>query len=98
MDKYIDKIKQITLAALDGEKVKIILFGSRARGDHNLASDVDIGVISPEGMDARKLTILRNRLEEENIPYKVEIVNFAETSADFKKEALRGAIVWKDWN
>lgn len=35
-------------------------------------------------------------IEDSNIPYKVEVVNFSEVSEGFKKSALKEAIVWKD--
>ena len=80
---------------LEDEKVKIILFGSRARLDNRLTSDVDIGLIPYERLDKRKVVFLKERIEDLNIPYKVEIVDFSTVSSDFKKEALKGAIIWK---
>jgi predicted nucleotidyltransferase len=92
---YIRELKDLVLAFLRGEPVKVILFGSRARGDNSPASDVDIGII-PRGMiDAAKLALLREKIEDSNIPYKVEVVDFSHTSASFKEEALKEALVWK---
>lgn len=95
-NKYILKLKQAALAFFQDEDVKIILFGSRARGDNYRASDVDLGVIPYGEFDKRKITLLRGKIESLNIPYKVEVVDFSEVSAEFKKEALKGAVVWKD--
>jgi len=39
--------------------------------------------------------MLREKIEESTIPYKVEIINLEEASDDFKKEILRDAVVWK---
>ena len=97
-NKYIEKLNQLVLAVLAGEDVKIILFGSRARGEGRVTSDVDIGLIPYGKIDKRKLLFLEEKIEELNIPYKVEIVNFLQVSADFKREAMKGAVVWKDWN
>ena len=44
-NSYLEKIRKLTLSVLEGEKVKIILFGSRGRQDNHLTSDVDIGLI-----------------------------------------------------
>jgi len=93
---YMTKVKRLVLSSLQGEKVKIIMFGSRARQDNHATSDVDIGIIPQGKMSSRKITLLRERIEQLNVPYKVEIVNFAEVSEDFKKEALKEVIVWKD--
>jgi len=35
-------------------------------------------------------------VENLNIPYKVEIVDFSEVSESFRKESLKDAMVWKD--
>jgi len=88
----------LTLASLDGEKVKVVLFGSRARQEHRRTSDVDIGLIPSGALNKKKLVLLKDKVEELNIPYKVEIVDFSQASSDFKKETMKGAVIWKDWN
>lgn len=95
-NEHLKKLKKITLELLKDEKVKIVLFGSRARKDNNIGSDVDIGILPLGEFDERKLTILREWIEQLNIPYKVEIVNFAEVSESFKKAAMKEAVIWKD--
>ena len=95
-NKYIQKIKELVLDYLKDEEVKIVLFGSRARKDSSIFSDVDIGVMSYGKLDETRLILLREKVENLNIPYKVEIVNFSEVSPEFKEEALREIIVWKE--
>ncbi len=95
-DRYISKLKEIVIEFFKKEKVKIVLFGSRARKDNYVYSDVDIGIIPYGKIDEKNITFLKEKLEESMIPYKVEIVNFQEVSPDLKKVALKDAIVWKD--
>jgi predicted nucleotidyltransferase len=95
-NKYIEKLKDLVLGIFRGEDVGIVLFGSRARNENSLRSDVDIGLIPRGKFDRKKITILKEKVEDMNIPYKVDIVNFAEVSADFRVEALKGAIAWKN--
>ena len=95
-NKYITRLKGEITTFFEDEDVKIVLFGSRARGDNHPAADVDIGIIPSGGLDNTRIALLHEKIEDLNIPYKVEIVNFAEVSESFKKEALRQAIVWKD--
>ncbi|MFH1191353.1 MAG: nucleotidyltransferase domain-containing protein [Candidatus Omnitrophota bacterium] len=95
-NKYLEELKNLALEILKDEKVKIILFGSRARGDNNIISDVDIGLVPYGQLAKNKVIILKEKIEDLNIPYKVELVNFSEVSEDFKKEALKGAVVWKE--
>lgn len=94
--KYLLRLKELVINSLKDREVKIILFGSRARGEGVPSSDVDIGIIPLVELEDKELAILRERIEDSNIPYKVEIVNFSEVSKDFKKSALKEAIVWKD--
>lgn len=94
-NKYLGELKNVILDILKDEPVKIVLFGSRARRDNSRVSDVDIGLIPSGDVDKRKIVLLKNTVEDLNIPYKVEIVNFDETSPRFKEEAMKEAIVWK---
>ena len=89
-------LKELVINSLKDEKVKIILFGSRSRRDDYPASDVDIGIIPSGQIDKRSIAILREKIERLNIPYKVDIVNFSEVSPDFKREALKDAVVWRN--
>lgn len=95
-NKYLEELKRLTLNLLKDEEVKIFVFGSRARRDHREASDVDIGLIPRGKIDEAKIAVLKEQIENSNIPYKVEIVNLSEASEDFKKEALKEVIIWKD--
>ncbi|MCR4290551.1 MAG: nucleotidyltransferase domain-containing protein [Candidatus Scalindua sp.] len=90
------KLREVFLDFLKDEDVKVVLFGSRARGEFVTTSDVDVGLIVGDGVDRRKLVLLREHIEEMNIPYKVEIVDFSTVSEGFKKMALEEAVVWKD--
>lgn len=93
---YIRQIKELVLSYLAGEQVRIVVFGSRARNDYNISSDLDIGIIPMGKTPHKKLTLLRDKIENMNVPYKVEIVDFAEVSDDFKKEALKEVAVWQE--
>lgn len=98
LNRYLEKLKELVLASVGDENVKVVLFGSRARQDHCGTSDVDIGLIPYAALNKKKMVLLKDMVDELNIPYKVEIVDFSQVSSDFKEEALRGAIIWKDWN
>ena len=92
----LEKIKSEVLRAFQDENMSIFLFGSRARDDFRPSSDVDIGFIPKGKFDKSKLVLLRETLENLNIPYKVELVNFSEQSESFTKEALKQIKRWKD--
>lgn len=95
-NRYLLKLKKLVRNSLEGEPVKVIVFGSRARQDNHSASDVDIGLIPYGRISRRKITELREKIEDLNIPYKVELVDFSQVSDSFRKEAMEEVIVWKD--
>ena len=75
--KTIEDLKDFLKNFFKGEEVKIFLFGSRARGDSSRFSDIDIGFLSNKDI-SKELVLLREIIEESNIPYKVDIVNLSE--------------------
>lgn len=94
---YIEKLKEAILSILKNQDVRVILFGSRARGDNTSRADIDVGIIPGKKFDRKKLVLLRDYIDESlNIPYKVDIVDFSIVSAEFMEMTLKEAIVWKD--
>lgn len=57
---------------------------------------MDIGIIPKGKLDGKKVTLLRELIENLNIPYRVDIVDFSNVSDEFKKEALAEVEVWRD--
>ncbi len=93
---YIQQLKERVLAFMGNENVEIIVSGSRIRGDNIASSDIDIGIIPKGDFNRGGLALLREYIDDSNIPYNVDIVDFSTTSEQFKKEALRDAEIWKD--
>jgi len=95
-NKYILELKRVALDFFKDDQVRIILFGSRAREDNYPSSDVDIGLIPYGKFEEKKITLFREKLEDLNIPYRVDVWNFSEVPQKLRKEGLREAVVWKD--
>jgi predicted nucleotidyltransferase len=95
-NRFIQILKKYVLDILKDEEVRIVLFGSRARGGATTVSDVDIGLIPKGKVDKKKIVILKELVEELNIPYKVDIIDFSYVSEELKKEALQEVEIWKD--
>lgn len=93
--KSIQNLKSLVFEILKEENVIVILFGSRARGDFSRVSDIDIGVLPGKNFDRRKLVFLKERIEDLNIPYTVDVVDLSGVSEVFKEKALREGVVWK---
>ena len=101
MSKQIEKsereLKELVLTYLsDYPDISVILFGSRATDTAGATSDFDIGLISKEIIPQKIIRELHDCVEESHIPYHVDFVDFSSVEPDFKKHALKGAIVWKD--
>ena len=93
--KSIQNLKSLVFETLKEENVIVILFGSRAREDFSRVSDIDIGVLPGKNFDRRKLVFLKERIEDLNIPYTVDVVDLSGVSEVFKEKALREGVVWK---
>ncbi len=73
--------------------VKIWLFGSRTRKDNTFSSDIDIAI---EGTNIQyDIAFLREVLEESNLPYKVDIVDFLKGRSDLRESILKEGVKWK---
>lgn len=90
-----ERIKSIVLEYLGDEEVQIGVFGSRAAGRQRIGSEIDIAVIPKNGWNDTKLTLLRERLENSNIPWKVDLVDFSRVDKEFKDFASKNMILWK---
>ncbi|MBN2110409.1 MAG: nucleotidyltransferase domain-containing protein [Methanosarcinaceae archaeon] len=90
------KVKAAILKAFEAEDVRIVLFGSRARGNAHRTSDIDIGILPYGKYDRKKITALRAELEEMNIPYNVDLVDLSAVSEDFRQQVLDEGEVWKE--
>jgi predicted nucleotidyltransferase len=77
--KTIEDLKEFLKKYFEKKQVNIYLFGSRARGDNSIYSDIDLAFESDENL-SDYLAILEEILEESNLPYKVDIVNLKESS------------------
>ena len=67
---------------------EVILFGSRARGSHQKASDVDLA-IKGKNIDLNTLAKLTYTLEEEtSLPYFFDVVVYDKITNDALKKAI----------
>ena len=64
---------------------KVVAFGSRVSGTPKPYSDLDLAIIYDEPLDAMLLAKLRLALEESDLPYKVDIVEYVLVSDAFKE-------------
>jgi Nucleotidyltransferase domain. len=95
-ENSLGSLKSIIKDVFKGEDVTVVSFGSRARGDYFETSDMDIGILPGKGMNKSKIALLRERIENSNIPYKVDVVDLSQASKEFTQEVLKeGLLIWK---
>jgi len=90
-----DKNKIIRLITALQPDVKIYLFGSQATGTATRGSDVDIALDAGKKMVRVAVGEVRDVLNETNIPYKFDIVDFHGVSENMQKMILKYGILWK---
>jgi uncharacterized protein len=79
---YLSTIQSIVHRVLPSSEFRAFIFGSQAIGTGRKYSDIDIGI------EGQKLTMklrskLKVQLEESNLPYKFDIVDFTQTDEKF---------------
>ena len=67
---------------------KVLLFGSRARGEGAASSDIDLAVVAPM-MTVEEFTGLWQRLDDLPLVYKIDLVRMEQ----LQDEALKAMIV-----
>ena len=87
--KTIQEVKDFLITQFPHEK--IYLFGSRARGDEGMHSDIDIA-IEGDALGSR-LAQARFALEESLVPYKIDLVDLS-TASYLKGIIQKEGIVW----
>jgi len=68
---------------------KVILFGSRARGNADPSSDFDMGVIGEHPLDLKSFYKIADALEELPTLYRIDWVDLNRTSEKLRKQALK---------
>ncbi|MZP28190.1 nucleotidyltransferase domain-containing protein [Heliobacterium undosum] len=61
------------------EVERIILFGSRARGDHEERSDIDLAIVAPDATQRQWFDIL-DAVEEADTLYSIDVLRWEEVS------------------
>jgi uncharacterized protein len=76
---------------------KVILFGSRARGDHKLRSDIDLAI---QTVNIKASNYIINKIEESNILLKVDIIdlNYVESNKFLENVKNQGIVFWERGN
>ncbi|KXG78808.1 hypothetical protein AN618_01460 [Fervidicola ferrireducens] len=66
---------------------KVLLFGSRARGDFKKTSDVDLAIFS-ENITDREFSLIVDEIDEIDTPLSFDVVHFEKLKKDSLKEKI----------
>ena len=77
----------------DLKKHRVLLFGSRARGDAKQQSDFDLAVDGEEPLPIQKFYEIEDALEDLPTLYSFDWVDLSKVNANFRKEAIKSARV-----
>lgn len=89
--RFIDDLKKL------GCIEKIILFGSRARNDHQSNSDIDLAIFCPKATDEEWRTILEI-IEESDTLLKIDCLRFDALDANaalYKNIEREGCLIYE---
>ena len=87
--------KEIILSILTGN-YEVLFLGSRVSGKHKPMSDLDICLRGKEIIPIEVLADLRAAFEDSNIPFRIDIIDWARTSSDFQNLIEKTCINSKD--
>ena len=92
--RWLEQIREIATQILAPYDVDLYLFGSRARGDARLASDIDLAIDPKEDLPLSVLTRLSDEFEESTVPVRVELVDLRSAGATLRAKVLQEGIRW----
>lgn len=75
---------------------KIYLFGSRAKSTHSPGSDIDLAIDNTKKVDRHLICRIKEEIEDENIPFFVDIVDLQNADDSIKSEITKDKILWKN--
>lgn len=76
-------VRDILGRHLPGREVR--LFGSRATGTTKPYSDLDLVIMGSETLPVTTMRILRDAFEESDLPFRVDLVEWADTGEEFRR-------------
>jgi len=92
----LSEARRIVLKLLAPYAASVYLFGSRANGTMTRNSDIDVAVLPEESLPTGLLSKIREKLEDSQIIYNVDLVDLSEVSQKFKEKVIREGLIWKD--
>lgn len=61
------------------------VFGSRVKGNAKKYSDLDLAIMTKQPLSFSKMAIIKEAFDESDLPIRVDVIDWAETSETFRK-------------
>lgn len=90
--KDADKIPQIV--HLFYPHARVFVFGSRARGDFSVTSDLDIAIDNGQALDFTTKNKIRAMIDLLNMPCKIDVIDIHQTSPEMRESIISEGIEW----
>ena len=87
-EKQLDELKKSLEKSLNPQAFKMILFGSRARGDYHDESDVDIAIVV-RGLTRRMKHRILDRVAEIELEYLLPVAVFVLSEENYNQLKMR---------
>ena len=91
-ENELDYFQKELVSPLKDIDAKVWIFGSRARGDHQKFSDVDILVESHDEKINQLLSSIREKFEEGSFPYKIDLLLLEDLAKSYRDSVLKDRI------
>jgi len=90
-------IAQTVFQHLDPKTTSAFVFGSRVANQAQKFSDIDVGLESSRFLSPVSLELIQEKLENSDLPYRVDLVDFASVNDKFKQVAKQHIIDLKSY-
>ena len=89
------EVKRLAVAAVGGRGVRVVLFGSRARGAAGRFADIDPALAAGDGsVPLAILVTLRESVEQSRIPFRVDLVDMHGAGPELRASVEEEGQVW----
>ncbi len=93
--RAMERVREITLQVLGDRDVRVYLFGSSVTGRVRRSSDIDVAIDPLRVLPSALLAELRERLEESEVPYDVDIVDLSAAAPEIRASVEREGLLWR---
>lgn len=80
--EHLHEVRRLLRLHVPGRSVRA--FGSRVQGNAKPFSDLDLAVMGETPLDFRQISALKDAFADSNLPFRVDVVDWADTSETFR--------------